>query len=145
MFNLALRPKRDLLSVFDDFERSFLSNSVSDKNDNLLNFTVDVLEKKDKFVLKANLPGVDQKDIKVEVKDGVLTISGERKDEEEVKEDGYYRKESSFGSFTRSFTLNDEIDDNKIAASFKNGQLILDLPKKPEIQDKQKTKLIKIN
>ena len=93
---------------------------------------VDIRDEKDAIVLSAEVPGVEKDAVKVEVKDGVLTLSGEKKHEVESKENGFYRSERSFGAFRRSFTLPDTVDAEKISGHFENGVLALTLPKKPE-------------
>jgi HSP20 family protein len=92
--------------------------------------TSDVLEMKDEIVIKAELPGVDEKHVDVEVEAGVLTIKGERQAEKDVDEKGYRRIERSYGSFLRSFTLPVNIEAEKIKATFANGLLEVHLPKK---------------
>lgn len=99
--------------------------------------TTDILEKKDEFVFKFEVPGIKKEDIKIEIKDNVLTISGERKAEKELKEDDYYRKESYAGTFTRSFHLPDDTEENKIKANLKDGVLELHVPKSEKKQPKQ--------
>jgi len=101
---------------------------------------VDIKEEEKSFVVTAELPGVDPKDVSVELKEGVLTISGEKKFEHEEKNDTYHKIERSYGSFSRSFSLSDRIDDKKIEAKFKEGLLTLTLPKK----EKSKTKKIPV-
>ena len=91
---------------------------------------LDVAELKDKFEIKAELPGMDEKDIELSIDDGLLTISGEKKAETEEKDKGYYLKECSYGTFSRSVRLPDNIADDKIEAKFKKGVLTIDLPKK---------------
>ena len=90
---------------------------------------VDMFEENDSFVIKAELPGMDKKDISVDVKDRVLTLKGERKYENEVKEETYYRRERSYGKFQRAFTLPADIDPNEIRADFKDGLLKIEVPK----------------
>ena len=91
--------------------------------------TADILETKDDIVIKVELPGIDEKNVGVEIESGVLTIKGERKAEMETEEKGYRRVERSYGSFLRSFTLPTNVDPGKISASFANGLLELRLPK----------------
>jgi len=91
---------------------------------------LDIAEMKDKYEIKAELPGMDEKDINLSLDDGVLTISGEKKAENEEKEKGYYLKECSYGSFSRSVRLPENIVDDKIGAHFKKGVLFIDMPKK---------------
>ncbi|MGD2127513.1 MAG: Hsp20/alpha crystallin family protein [Desulfobacteraceae bacterium] len=98
---------------------------------------VDIYEEEHSVVIKADLPGVDKKDIAVDLKDGVLTLKGERSYENEVKEDKYYRKERTYGKFQRSFTLSGDVDPDKIKAEFKDGVLKIEIPK-PEEQKPKK-------
>ncbi len=94
---------------------------------------VDMFENDDSFVIKAELPGMEKKDISVDVKDRVLTLTGERNHDNEVKEKNYYRRERSYGKFQRSFMLPADVDPDKIKADFKNGLLKIEVPK-PEGQ-----------
>jgi len=93
---------------------------------------MDLVEAEDHFVLKADLPGLGEGDVNIEVQDGTLTISGERKSEHEQREKGWYRIERAFGSFNRSLTLPDGVDPDGIAASFSDGVLELRIPKPEE-------------
>lgn len=99
--------------------------------------SVDMFEKDDKVVIKAELPGLEKKDINLEVKNGVLTLRGERKFDNEVKEDNFYRREMSYGKFIRSFTLPAEVDADRISAEFKNGLLTVEVPKSEAHKPKQ--------
>lgn len=102
---------------------------------------VDMFEKDDHLVIKAELPGTDKKDISLDFKDGVLTLSGVRKHENEVKEENVYRRELSYGRFVRSFSLPADSDAEKIKAEFQNGLLTIEIPR-PE---QHKPKQIKVN
>ena len=93
---------------------------------------MDLVEAEDHFVLKADLPGLAEGDVNIEVQDGTLTISGERKAEHEEREKGWYRIERSFGSFHRSLTLPDGVDPDRIDASFADGVLEVHIPKPEE-------------
>jgi HSP20 family protein len=93
---------------------------------------VDLVEAEDHFVLKADLPGLSEDDVNVEVQDGTLTISGERRAEHESQERGWYRIERSFGSFNRSLTLPDGVDADGISARFEHGVLEVRIPKPAE-------------
>jgi len=93
---------------------------------------MDLVEVEDQFVLKADLPGLAEGDVNIEVQDGTLTISGERKTEHEQREKGWYRIERSFGSFNRSLTLPDGVDPERIDASFSDGVLEVRIPKPEE-------------
>ena len=103
------------------------------------NPAVDLYEKDDHFVIKAELPGVDKKDISIDLKDRVLTLSGERSYENEVKEENYYRRERSYGKFQRAFTLPADVDSDKINAEFKDGLLQIEVPKPEQQKPKQVT------
>jgi HSP20 family protein len=93
---------------------------------------MDLLETTDHFVLRADLPGLTQDDVKIELEDSTLTVSGERKSEHEDKQEGYYRVERAFGSFSRSLTLPKGIDADAVTASFDNGVLEIRVPKPEE-------------
>ena len=90
---------------------------------------MDLVEAEDHFVLKADLPGLAEGDVSIEVQDGTLTISGERQAEHESRERGWYRIERSFGSFSRSLTLPERVDPDGISASFDRGVLEVRIPK----------------
>lgn len=90
---------------------------------------MDVVETDDHFVLRADLPGMSEGDVNIELEDNVLTISGQRKAEHEHKGEGYYRVERSSGSFSRSLTLPEGVDAEGIQASFENGVLEVRIPK----------------
>jgi HSP20 family protein len=90
------------------------------------------------YHVKVDLPGMDQKDVEVTLADGMLTIKGEKKMEEEEKGKEFYRKERAFGSFRRTLALPVEVDEAKVYASFKNGVLTIDLPKSAEARKKVK-------
>jgi HSP20 family protein len=93
---------------------------------------MDLAETEDELVLTADLPGMDEQDISIEIKDRVLTIAGERNERSEEKERGYHRVERSFGQFARSLTLPDGIDADKVAANFDRGVLEVRVPKPEE-------------
>jgi len=103
------------------------------------NPAVDLYEKDDHFVIKAELPGVNKKDIAIDLKDRVLTLSGERSYENEVKEENYYRRERSYGKFQRVFTLPADVDSDKIKADFNDGLLQIEVPKPEEQKPKKVT------
>ena len=99
--------------------------------------SVDIFEHEGNLVLKAELPGVDPKDVDVRVENNVLTLRGERKFETEVKKEKYHRVERAYGTFSRSFTLPNVVDTEKIKADYKDGVLSITLPKKAEAQPRQ--------
>ena len=90
---------------------------------------MDLVEADDHFLLKADLPGLSEEDVAIEVRDNALTISGERKAEHERRERGWYRVERSFGRFSRSLSLPDGVDADAISASFDRGVLSVTIPK----------------
>lgn len=119
-------------SIFGD--RSAAAKAFADTSEtakNVLSPRIDIHETDDHIELAAELPGVEQDDVDVSVLEGVLTITGEKKSTRESNE-GARIVERSFGSFKRSFRLNDTIDADNITASFKNGVLLLTLPKVAE-------------
>ena len=98
---------------------------------------IEVFEKEDKFVVKAELPGMTEEDIDISVVGDTLTIKGERKAESEVKEEDYYCCERSYGSFSRSIAVPSNVDAKKIEASYEDGVLEVSLPKAPEVKPKK--------
>jgi HSP20 family protein len=100
---------------------------------------VDIYDNDENIVITAELPGIDKEDIVIDVKDGVLSLKGERSSENEVKEKTYYRRERTFGKFERIFRLPADIDPEKISADYKDGVLKIDIPKPEEQKPKQIT------
>lgn len=98
---------------------------------------VDIYEDRDSVVIKAEVPDIDQKDIEVKIENNTLTLRGERKQNLEVKKENYHRVERYFGTFQRSFTLPQTIDQEKIEAACDRGVLTIVLPKKEEDKPKQ--------
>ncbi|HMA27239.1 MAG: Hsp20/alpha crystallin family protein, partial [Solirubrobacterales bacterium] len=93
---------------------------------------MDLVETEDHLVLRGDLPGMTEDDVDIEIKDGVLTVSGERKTDHEEKGEGYHRVERSFGSFSRSLSLPQGVDPGKVEAKFDNGVLEVRIPKPAE-------------
>lgn len=91
--------------------------------------TVDIRETDDALLLQVELPGIEKKDVHLEVRDGALTISGERRYEKDVKEENVHRIERAYGKFSRSFSLPGSVDAEKVDAKMKNGVLEIRLPK----------------
>ncbi len=100
---------------------------------------VDIKEEKDRFVIHADVPGVDPKDIEVHMENGVLTIKGERESEKKEEREGYKRIERVRGSFFRRFSLPDTADAEKISAAAKNGVLEVVIPKQEKVQPRKIT------
>ena len=104
--------------------------------------SVDIHENENELVLSAEVPGIEDKDIEIEIENNTLSIKGERKIEKETKEENYHRIERSYGSFSRSFTLPTNVNQDNIKAEYDNGVLRISLPKKPELKPK-KVKVLK--
>lgn len=139
-------PFRDLLTTQDRFNRLFnetFSNAFGGQelNTSSWNPAVDVYETDHELVLKAELPGIDPKDVDIRVEDGTLYLKGERKHESESKEGNYHRVERSYGSFTRTFGLPNSVNVDNIKADYKDGVLTLKMAKREEA----KPKTVKIN
>jgi HSP20 family protein len=93
---------------------------------------MDLVETEGDFILRADLPGLSDEDVHVQLEDNVLTVSGERKAEHEERKEGYYRVERAFGKFSRSLTLPEGVDAEAVAANFNNGVLEVRIPKPEE-------------
>jgi HSP20 family protein len=98
---------------------------------------LDLYEEKDDIVIKAELPGIDKNNIEVNLADHTLTIKGEKKKEEEIKEENYYRSERSYGAFMRTLELPKDVHADKVKATFKDGVLEVRLPKTEEAKAKE--------
>lgn len=130
---LAMRAEMD--RVFDSFlgrgfERSPTLAKVGDSD--VIMPSIDVRETETEFVIEAELPGMDEKDVSVTLNNGILTLKGEKKSEREEKKDDYHLMERSYGSFQRSFRVADAVDADKVNASFDKGVLKVTMPKRPE-------------
>lgn len=97
---------------------------------------VDIYEDKENIVVKAELPGIKKDEVSIEIKDNVLTLTGERKHEQETKKENYHRIERVYGKFIRSFTLPDSVQVDKVKANYKDGILEIILPKAEEAKAK---------
>ena len=131
------------MNVFDDMESMIHTYFNTDWNFQVReprNWSpaVDVKETDNSFVLTADIPGLTRKDIKVNVANGKLSISGERTYETDQENDNYHYQERRFGTFDRSFNLPDTVDEEKISASFKIGILNVSLPKHENILPKER-------
>jgi HSP20 family protein len=132
--------KKELMDVRDVFERIIPRIPRVHKTllrEGLWAPVVDIFEKNGNLIVHAELPGMEKKDIKVTVEGDILTIRGERRMEEEVKEKDYYFCERTFGTFSRSLTLPVAVDKNKVKASYKDGVLIIELPKTKEAKESE--------
>ncbi len=131
-------PFKDLQAIQEKIDRIFEESLRGrDLATGLWTPAVDIYETDDAIVLEAELPGMNEKDIDVRVEDNVLTIKGERKIEQERKEENYYRMERYYGAFQRSFTLPSNVETDKIKAEYKKGILKVVMPKKEQAKPKQ--------
>ncbi|MBX3319360.1 MAG: Hsp20/alpha crystallin family protein [Nitrospira sp.] len=135
-------PFRELEEVSDRLNRMFARPATRAANGKetmiVADWTpsVDISETEGEYQIKAEIPDVKKEDVKVTLEDGVLTIQGERKHEKEEKGKRYHRIERSYGSFIRTFSLPDVIDEDKVKAEFKEGVLNLSLPKSEKAKPK---------
>ncbi|MBN2419682.1 MAG: Hsp20/alpha crystallin family protein [Deltaproteobacteria bacterium] len=128
---LSLIPGRNLAPSTDLFDRFFddwdLPSLLSGNKEWTPAF--DIAEKDNEYVVSAELPGIDIKDVEISVSDGILSVKGEKKQEKEDKSEGYHRIERHYGSFHRSFRIPGKIDTEKVDASYKDGVLKVLIPK----------------
>ena len=144
---VKFNPVRDLLNVEREFNRMFnslgnrfgiTSEKDNEEYDNAVWMPLtDITENKDNYIIKADLPGMTKKDVKISFSNGELSISGERVQEEESKDTKWHRVERTFGRYFRSFTLPKEIKEEKIKAEIKEGQLTITIPKADEVKPKE--------
>lgn len=138
--------QRGLDRMFEDFwqENSGRWPLLANRLDfGYLNPDVDQTEDDKAYYVRAELPGMDESEVEVAFNDGVLTISGEKKEEKEEKSKGSYRRECSFGEFRRSLLVPGAVDEAKISAFFKKGVLNIELPKTREAQKKARRIAVK--
>ncbi|MEE8341097.1 MAG: Hsp20/alpha crystallin family protein [Candidatus Neomarinimicrobiota bacterium] len=129
-----------MMSTFPEwnhFMNGFFNDSLEDNI--LTDWTpaLDIDENDDAFVVVADLPGLTKKDITINIKENLLTVSGERKIDKKDENKNYFRSERRYGSFKRSFQLTDQVIADKISASFKDGVLNITIPKAEEVKPKE--------
>ncbi len=147
---MKLMRRKDLYNPFYELERlhselnslfDWSFGSVPTRNLGLLETgwapAVDVFESKDNVLVKADLPGLKKDEIDVTVQDNTLILRGEKKENDEIEEEGYVRTERFYGSFQRVISLPSDVDSSKAKAEYKDGILQLTLPKKEEAKPKQ--------
>ncbi len=136
-------PFRDLVSLQDRMNRLFDESLRGRGGEDEWTLggswapAVDIYEQEGDIVLKAELPGIDPKDVDIRVENNVLSLRGQRKFESDVKKESYHRVERAYGNFARSFTLPNLVDTEKIKAEYRDGVLSLTLPKKEEAKPRQ--------
>jgi HSP20 family protein len=139
---------RTLTPWFEDFDRVFGSASAPswrEPGTGAWTPGVDIVENEKSILLRVDLPGIEEKDIDIQVADGTLTLKAERKFEKETKDGNYHRVERAYGSFERSFSLPENVDGDNIAAAYNKGVLEVTLPK-VEVQAKvKKVKVVDVH
>ncbi len=139
---MMLMPRRNDFDLWDDiFNDPFFTSKPVVKN-----MKTDIIEKDDKYQVDIDLPGFDKKDLKISVEGGYLTVTAKKETSNEEKKDGsYIRRERYSGECSRTFYVGEEYEAEDIKASFKNGILSLDIPKKEEKKEISEKKYIEID
>ena len=134
-------PSREMMSMRQFMDRFFNDpvpgNFWGTGSSSNQGFALDVAEEADDYVIKASVPGVKPEDIDVTIADNVLTIKGESKDDQEIKDENYHVRERRFGSFSRSISLPAAVDTDNVDANCENGVLTLRLPKSEAVKPKR--------
>ena len=129
-------PYREIASLQDRLNRAFGGYNRSDRDDEMQLSAwappVDIAEEKDRIMITAELPGFKENEIEIQTENGMLTLRGERKFEKETDGKSYHRVERSYGQFVRSFSLPNNVDREKIQATFRDGLLQVELPKRED-------------
>jgi len=135
-----LVPRRNNFDLFDNF---FNDDFFAKKETSLMK--TDIIEKKDKYILKMDLPGFSKEDINLSLKNGYLEVSAKvEKENNNDEEEKYLHRERFYGECERSFYVGDDVNKENIDAEFKDGILFIEVPKKEEIDDQNETKQIEI-
>ena len=132
-------------SVFDDFFKPW--NQWFDDNGGSKSMlpAVNVTETKNQYSVKLAVPGMDKKDFKIDIEGRMLTISAEKETQTEKEEEKYSRREYNYSSFSRSFNLPEDVEEERIQASYTNGELVLNLPRKQHNGTDSKAKQISVS
>jgi len=147
MFNFKIEEDQAMLPVFnrrsslpgivdDFFGKDMLSNFFDDYQTGICIPAVNIIEGKDDFRIEVAAPGLDKKDFSIDVKNNVLFISSEKQQQDESKDEKIMRREFSYSSFRRSFSLPNTVDTDRITANHKDGVLNIQIPKKEEAKEK---------
>ena len=119
-------------TVLDDFFTPLASAALPKNFNENLNLKVDIYEKDDTVIIEAELPGIEKEDLFVDTKGKLITLGGERKSDDEIKDENSYRRERRYGKFERTFNLPFEINADRLTATFNNGILKLEISKPEE-------------
>lgn len=136
-------PWKDVISLRDEIDRLFedffpiRSSERRDLFSDVLSPAIDIYETKDDVVIKAEIPGINKEDIKINIVDNSLIIEGEKKQEKEVKDENYYRVERRYGTFRRVIDIPVPVKTEEVEATYKDGVLEVKLPKKEEAKPKE--------
>ncbi|KPK78757.1 MAG: molecular chaperone [candidate division Zixibacteria bacterium SM23_73] len=135
-------PFRDLMTLREKMNRLFEEAFITRGEEKELfsgtwTPSIDIYETEHALILSAEVPGIEENDIEIKIEDNTLTLHGERKFNKETKEENYHRIERAYGSFHRSFTLPNYIDQDKIKAEHENGILKITMPKKKELKPRK--------
>lgn len=133
----GLERQNQIFPSFENLFNDFFSNDFSLREFAGHMPAVNVSEKEDKYLVEVSAPGFNKDEFKVEITDGILTISGEHKEEKKEEDKNFSRKEFNYGSFKRSFSLTESVDEDQIGAKYENGILRLQLPKTKPTKLKQ--------
>lgn len=140
-------PGRHIINLKDEIDRFYdeFFGGRSEENESTRGISprVDIEETEQAFILSAEMPGLDKDDVKITFKEGNISVSGEKKDESNIKERHFHRQERNYGPFSRSFSIPGQIQAEKIEATFSNGILTVVMPKAEE--SKAKEIKIKVN
>jgi HSP20 family protein len=134
------RPFEGLTGWFDDIDTWFDTGFFTDFPESIWKPAIDIEEKDGNYLVKADLPGMNKKDIHLELKDGYLTLRGERKSEQEDNKDNYHRIERTYGTFERSFRVPEGVTEKDIHAKYKDGVLELTIPT-PKVEEPKTTEV----
>jgi HSP20 family protein len=128
-------PLTDLSEIRERIDRAFDELITGSRKSHRL--SIDVIEAKDRFLMRADVPGIEPDDVKIEIEDDTLTVSGEHEESKEEKKDNYVRRERHYGSFSRSMSVPKGIDADDIEATISDGVLEVSIPKPKSTQTQQ--------
>jgi len=138
---MRIDPYREMQAFQDRLSRAFGNAGRGEREEEMSLGAwvppVDIAEEKDRIVITAELPGFQEDQISIQTENGMLTVTGERKFEKETDKRNYHRVERSYGQFVRSFSLPNNVDREKIHATFANGLLEIELPKREDAKPRQ--------